>query len=250
VHVQGSNYTHTSEPFKRTAVIPFHQPPTIIADSPSNISVKTNISFSFQISSTSNLDVQLRYDHLVTTPPELANDITFDVSPSGRVATISGVVSLRTLSQILKQHVNIPTISIRVTDTYGGYIVPTTELLIQDQAPIFNQSQYIFNIPENKHLTIIGTFSVIDPNSDPLDTPQFDPPNPSFLILLARPGPCTVCEYQILTTMPSFDHEEQMQYNFQIVVHDVENRSLSSSATMTINVLPVNEYAPEFTQLK
>jgi len=173
VHVQGSNYTHTSEPFKRTAVIPFHQPPTIIADSPSNISVKTNISFSLQISSTSNLDVQLRYDHLVTTPPELANDITFDVSPSGRVATISGVISLSTLSQILKQHVDVPTVSIRVTDTYGGYIVPTTELLIQDQAPIFNQSQYIFNIPENKHVTIIGTFSVIDPNSDPLDQSSY-----------------------------------------------------------------------------
>ena len=243
----GSNYTHTSEPFKETAVIPFHQPPTITADAPSNISVRTSISFSFQISSTSNLDVQLRYDHLVTTPPELANDITFEVSPSGRVATIRGIISLSVLAQIVEQHINIPMVSIRVTDTYGGYIVRRTDLLIQDQAPNFNQSEYIFNIPENKPVVIIGTFTVTDPNADPLDTPQVDPPNPMFPILQARPGLCTVCEYQILTTMPGFDYEEQSQYNLQIVVRDLANSSLSSSATLTINVLPVNEFAPEFT---
>lgn len=245
----GSNYTNTGEPFKQTAAIPFYQPPTITVDAPSNISVRANTSFSFQVSSTSALEVPLQYGTLVTNPPQLANDLTVS-SPFNQVLTIRGTLSLSMLSQIIQLQITVPTVTVRVTDTFGGTIVHTTAILIQESAPIFNQSGYVFNIPENEPTVMIGTFSVIDPNTDPLGSPRFDPPNNNFPIVLSSSPPCTVCEYTILTTMPSFDYETQTQYNLVIEVRDLLNHSLRSSATMTVNVLPVDEYAPVFTQLR
>ena len=91
---------------------------------------------------------------------------------------------------------------------------------------------------------------MIDPNTDPLDSPQFDPRNSNFIIVSTSAMPCTVCEYIIFATMSMFDYEQQVQYNLMIVVQDSLNRSLSSSAAVTINVLPVNEYASIFIQLR
>ena len=250
VHVLGSNYTYTGEPFKQTAAIPFYQPPTITVDAPSNISVRANTSFSFQVSSTSALDVHLQYSTLVTSPPQLANDLTLTSSSNG-VLTIRGTISLSMLSQIIQLQVTVPTVTVRVTDTFGGTIVHTTAILIQESAPIFNQSGYVFNIPENEHTPSVGSFSVIDPNTDLLESPQFVPPNSNFFIFSTSATPCTaVCEYTIFTTLPRFDYEMQTQYNLVIEVQDSLNHSLISSATMTINVLPVNEFAPVFTQLR
>ena len=247
----GSNYTNTSEPFKQTAAIPFYQPPTITIDAPSNISVRANTSFSFQVSSMSALEVPLQYGTLVTTPPQLVNDLTL-TSSSNRVLTIRGIISLSMLSQIIQMHITVPMVTVTVTDSFGGSLVHTTALLIQESAPIFNQSGYVFNITENEPVssTSVGTFSVIDPNTDPLDSPRFDPRNSNFVIVSTSAMPCTVCEYIIFTTMSSFDYEQQTQYNVMVVVQDSLNRSLSSSATVTINVLPVNEYAPIFTKLR
>ena len=247
----GSNYTNTSEPFKQTAAIPFYQPPTITIDAPSNISVRANTSFSFQVSSMSALEVPLQYGTLVTSPPQLVNDLTL-TSSSNRVLTIRGIISLSMLSQIIQMHITVPTVTVTVTDSFSGTVVHTTTILIQESAPIFNQSGYVFNIAENEPVssTSIGTFSVIDPNTDPLDSPRFDPRNSNFVIVSTSATPCTVCEYIIFATMSSFDYEQQTQYNLIMVVWDSLNRSLSSSATVTINVLPVNEYAPIFTKLR
>ena len=245
----GSNYTNTGEPFKQTAAIPFYQPPTITVDAPSNISVRANTSFSFQVSSTSALGVPLQYGTLVTNPPQLTNDLTVS-SPFNRVLTIRGTLSLSMLSQIIQLQITVPTVTVRVTDTFGGTIVRTTAILIQESAPIFNQSGYVFNILENQHTPSVGAFSVIDPNTDPLHSPQFVAPNSNFFIVSTSAPPCTVCEYTILTTMPSFDYEMQTQYNLVIEVQDSLNQLLRSSATVTINVLPVNEFPPVFTQLR
>ena len=248
VHVLGSNYTNTDEPFKQRAAIPFYQPPTITVDAPSNISVTANTSFSFQVSSTSALEVPLQYGTLVTSPPQLANDLTL-TSSSNRVVTIRGIISLSMLSQIIQLQITVPTITVRVTDTFDGIAIHTTAILIQESAPIFNQSGYVFNIPENQYRPTVGAFSVIDPNTDPLDSPQFVSPNSNFLIVPTS-TPCTVCEYTIFTTLSRFDYETQTQYNLVIEVQDSLNRSLRSSATVTINVLPVNEFPPVFTQLR
>ena len=244
----GSNYTNTDEPFKQRAAIPFYQPPTITVDAPSNISVTANTSFSFQVSSTSALEVPLQYGTLVTSPPQLANDLALTSSSNG-VVTIRGIISLSMLSQIIQLQIMVPTITVRVTDTFGGTVAHTTAILIQESAPIFNQSGYVFNIPENQHRPTVGAFSVIDPNTDPLDSPQFVSPNSNFRIVLSS-TPCTVCEYTIFTIMSMFDYETQTQYNLVVEVQDSLNRSLRSSATVTINVLPVNEFPPVFTQLR
>ena len=237
----GSNYTNTDEPFKQTAAIPFYQPPTITVDAPSNINVRANTSFSFQVSSTSALEVPLQYGTLVTSPPPLVNDLTL-TSYSNGVVTIRGMISLSMLSQIIQLQITVPTVTVRVADTFGGTIVHTTAILIQESAPIFNQSGYVFNIPESEHRPTVGAFSVIDPNTDPLDSPQLVPPNSNFRIVPTS-TPCTVCEYTIFNIMSRFDYETQTQYNLVVEVQDSLNRSLRSSATMTINVLPVNEYA-------
>ena len=121
----GSNYTNTGEPFKQTAAISFYQPLTITIDAPSNIRVRANTSFSFQVSSTSALEVLLHYSTLVTSPPQLVNNLTL-TSSSNRVLTIREIISLSMLSQIIQMHITVPTVTVRVTDSFGGSLVHTT----------------------------------------------------------------------------------------------------------------------------
>ena len=142
VHVLGSNYTNTSEPFKQTAAISFYQPPTITIDAPSNIRVRANTSFSFQVSSTSALEVPLQYGTLVTSPPQLVNDLTL-TSSSNRVLTIRGIISLSMLSQIIQMHITVPTLTITVTDSFGGSLVHTTAILIASSVSSNLQPEWI-----------------------------------------------------------------------------------------------------------
>ena len=61
----------------------------------------------------------------------------------------------------------------------------------------------------------------------------FNPsPNPPF------------CNFLILSTV-DLDYESRTTYNFRVVATD--SQEMSSSADVTINVLPVNEYSPVFT---
>ena len=57
-------------------------------------------------------------------------------------------------------------------------------------------------------------------------------PNPPF------------CNFLILSTVV-LDYEYRTTYNFRVVATD--SQEMSSSADVTINVLPVNEYSPMFT---
>ena len=57
-------------------------------------------------------------------------------------------------------------------------------------------------------------------------------PNPPF------------CNFLILLTK-NLDYESRTTYNFRVVATD--SQGMTSSADVTINVLPVNEYSPVFT---
>ena len=142
VRVLGSNYTNTSEPFKQKAPISFYQPPTITINAPSNIRVRANTSFSFQVSSMSALEVPLQYGTLVTSPPQLVNDLTL-TSSSNRVLTIRGIISLSMLSQIIQMHITVPMVTVRVTDSFRGSLVHTTAILIASSVSSNLQPEWI-----------------------------------------------------------------------------------------------------------
>ena len=245
VHVVGSNYTHTSKPFKQTALISFWQPPTILIQSPHSISIDIRDPLSYQIMASSVIStIPLIYSNLETTPVELKNDVTVD----DNTGEVSGMISVNTLDKILDLD-SAPSIAVRITDEYGGFIVHTVALLIQESAPLFNQSYYTFSIPENQtNAQIAGIVTLIDPNDDRINHPFFTNDSARDLFLIVPAGQYQVghfTRYEV-NSIQQLDYEEQTEYIEQIAVTDSEDPSLTATAIIRVNVQPVNEYSPAF----
>ena len=164
-------------------------------------------------------------------------------------------------------------------DSFGGILTHTVQLVIPQMPPIFSSAQYTFNVTEESTVNIQGLY-ILDPNgdtclgnffvcidscmlsimvllilsydfSDLLSHVVINTSDPDihadFHIMLETfypsPNP-PFCNFLILSTVV-LDYESRTTYNFRVVATD--SQEMSSSADVTINVLPVNEYSPMFT---
>ena len=247
VHVKGSNYRYTSEPFKQTALVSFQHPPTIIVQSPSEISVDVTSSLSYQLEASSalNLSMLLRFENFRTTPQELQNDFTLDVSTE----EVTGMISLSSLAEIIDTTVT-PSFSVDVTNEYGGFIVHTVTIHFNPSAPLFNQTHYTFSILEEQSSDdLVGTVAVIDPNNrenDGINLPFFTDPAVMDKFLILPNGPSEAYYLFDILSIHSFDYEERTLYALEIGITNRDDASLSSTATVTVNIISVNEFSPFF----
>ena len=97
---------------------------------------------------------------------------------------------------------------------------------------------------------LLGPIRLIDPNGVSNFHPVITSNNSASQLFQIIPdvehsisGPYST--YNILAQY-QFDYEQIQMFNFEMVVLDSEDNMLSSTATVQINITPVNEYSPVF----
>ena len=183
----------------------------------------------------------------LTTPPELFDYITITPQLDLNMITISGIISINGALPFIVQQGTPAMIALPVEDDdNGGMVYAETWLMLRPSPPLFNQSTYEYSISEDSSNRILGPFAVIDPNGDSIATPSS---NTSLFTILTHisddnlPGPYSYFDIFVLVNL---NYEQQSMFSFAIVVTDTISRTLSSTALITVNVLPVNEHSPMF----
>ena len=110
---------------------------------------------------------------------------------------------------------------------------------INDQKPIF-KSNYTFDVIENNRVPlIIGQITAHDADQDLNGQLSYALVSPSSDFFISSSD-------GTLSTNSSFDYETQRTYRFQVRARDHGQPALDSVVSVRVNVVNVNEYAPEF----
>lgn len=110
---------------------------------------------------------------------------------------------------------------------------------INDQKPIF-KSNYTFDVIENNRVPLtIGQITAQDADQDLNGQLSYDLVSSSADFVIS-PNDGT------LSSNTSFDYESQRTYRFQVRARDHGEPVLESVVSVQVNVVNVNEYAPEF----
>lgn len=183
----------------------------------------------------------------MTTPPELYDDIVVTPQLDLNMITISGNISISGALPFIIQQGTPAAITLPVEDNDNeGVVFVETRLVLHPSPPLFNQSTYIYSISEDSSNLFLGPFTVIDPNGDSISTPTT---NTSLFRVLThisdggQPGPYSYFDILILVQL---NYEQQSTFFFEMTVIDSVSSTLSSTALVTVNVLPVNEFSPVF----
>lgn len=255
VHISRSNYTQVSDPHREVVTIPFNQPPTITHTAQRGLSFNITLEFVYQFMTSSSLGLQLSYGQLLATPPELSSDVNITIFPHETGARVMGRISIdKTLSIIIQRDLT-PSIAIPIRDALGGVVIAATELRINPSPPLFDQPHYVFSINENSQV-LLGPIRLIDPNGGTnLITPVIlDNPQGAERLLDIVEDPFTISSpnmipayftYNLVVLHP-FDYEQTQALDFVVEAQDFEDTLLSSTATVIINILSVNEFSPVF----
>ena len=197
----------------------------------------------------SSLGSTLDLGQPMTTPLELLNDIVITPQLELNQIIISGIISLNGALPFILQQGTPATISLPVEDVDNwGVVFIETQLMLRPSPPLFNQSTYKYNISEDSSNPLLGPFAVIDPNGDLISPPSR---NTSLFAIIPHISndhenlPAPYSYFDILVYV-NLDYEQWSSFTFMITVIDTVFPSLSSTALVTINVLPVNEYSPMF----
>ena len=256
VHVVNSNYSQEGDVHRESVLIPFSQPPTISLTSPPSTTIDVTAPFSYRISAASQLGQNLNIGSLATSPDELAQDVNITViSHQGHnlVLQVSGQISLdQTVPAIALNSSVVPFISVPIQDAVGGVVLASTQLLLNPSPPLFEFLHYEFSLAENAFRgSMLGPIRTLDPDGQASTTPPVIVDNSAgdhqtFTVIesLDAPSP-PYTTYFILSTI-EFDYELVQHRNFEIVAVDSRDASLNSSATVRVNILPVNEFPPVF----
>ncbi|EDQ87601.1 uncharacterized protein MONBRDRAFT_37884 [Monosiga brevicollis MX1] len=132
------------------------------------------------------------------------------------------------------------TISVTVTD-------------LNDNAPVFNQSEYSASVPENVAGNVLVQISVTD--ADQVVT-EFDAETQTTNVLIGNglvtlmvvQGPCNVTASGVVALIEKLDYEVAPVQTCVIRATDQGVPSKSSEANVTITVTDVNDNAPEFSE--
>ena len=253
VHVFNSNYTQTSAPHQKVVTVPFTQPPTISHTAPSSTFFDITSVFTYQLQTRSNLGQPLTFGAIATNPPGFSGDVNITVLEHDTGANIVGRISISTVLPTIVLNNLIPTVTVPIMDTLGGLVLATTQLRINPSPPIFEHAQYIFSIEENSRGIMLGPIRLIDPNgalNQPIPTISRNQDGASQLLAIIpkfsdSDVTSAYSSYNILV-QHRFDYEQIQVIEFQMVAVDSEHRELSSTATVRINITPVNEFSPRF----
>lgn len=205
--------------------------------------------FTYEFFSSSDLGLTLNYGKITTNPPELLSDITMTTREGHNQAVLSGLISLNRVLPVILEQTIVPNISIPIVDSIGGIVIATTQLIIQQAPPIFNQSHYEFNIVEESGTgERFGPIPILDPNGDIVLNPETT--NPIFQVIppLVTVSPSTGFTTFDLLVVLRLNYEQIPRYDFELIAYDSVNSSLSSRASVRLNVLPKNEFPPVFVQ--
>ena len=185
----------------------------------------------------------------MTTPPELLNSIIITPQLELNRITISGIISLDGALPFIVQQGTPATISLPVVDEdNGGVIFVETRLMLRPSPPLFNQSTYEYSVSEDRSNPLLGPFGVIDPNGDSISTPSSNASQFAIIPHISNddddlPVPYT---YFDIVVFVNLDFEQRSSFTFMMTVIDTVSPSLSSTALVTVHVLPINEYSPMF----
>ena len=244
-----SNYSETSTVHRYILSIPFHQLPTITHTAPSNYDVTVGNRFTYSFTVMSSLGSILDLGGPVTTPPELFDDITITPQFELNQITISGTISLDGSLPFIVQQGTPATFILPIEDDANeGVVFVETQLMLRLSPPLFNQSTYEYSIPEVGSNRIVGPFAVIDPNGDPISAPSTN--TSLFTVFPHIPSsdddlPAPYSYFDILVIV-NLNYEQHSMFSFAIIATDTASPALSSTALVTVNVLPVNEHSPMF----
>ena len=252
IHVANSNYSHSSTVHRYILIIPFSQPPTITHTAPSikDVNVGEIFLYTFMVASSLSRSIQLDLGQPATTPSELLDNITISSQQDLSVVSVSGVISIDRVLPLVVQQRLPATIAIPIEDgTNGGVVYVPTQLNIRPSPPLFNQRSYEYSVLESSSNHFLGPFTLIDPNGDTVSVPDTNasiwftvsPNNPSSDD--TSPGPYSYFDILILVNL---NYEQSPSFSFIMTATDRVDPALSSVATVTINVLPINEFSPVF----
>lgn len=243
VYVQESDYLETGNIEKHLSVLAYQQDPIITVQSPTSINVQPYKEFNYTISAQSGLRVTLQYTYIQSIPTSLASNLTLHNN------TIYGIIGHRDLVDIV-QLGKTPSFTVTITDMYGVELNFTVDVILPNIPPTFSKLHYIFNVPEeNDTTTVLGQVSVGDVNEQYCDdiTVYMDIKDAEtvhgFNFVPAISNSLHICDFLVVVTI-ALDYEEKTEYVFTIVANDTLGKS--AAAMVTVEVLSVNEYAPEF----
>lgn len=225
-------------------MISFSQPPTITHTAPPTLSVQVGIIFSYQFTGSSALGQTLNFGELTTDPQGLVDNVSIAIA--GTEATVSGMISLSRDLPIILENNTSPSISIPIIDTYGGVLVASTQLVIEQSAPLFNQDYYEFSTVEGSTGVRLGPIPIADPNGNSINLPVIVEDVESKLFRVIFGQAAGIFTNVLLLADLTLDYERFQEFNFHITVQDADNSSLSSQATVKVIVIPVNEFSPVF----
>ncbi|XP_078576868.1 protocadherin Fat 4-like isoform X2 [Branchiostoma floridae x Branchiostoma japonicum] len=155
-----------------------------------------------------------------------------------------GEVQVVISSELDREMTDSYNITVKVSD---GRFNATTQLIVtvqdvNDNFPVLNQTDYTFTIPEEESASyVVGTISASDndtgSNGDILYSIK---PSSSDFSVDQSTGQ--------ITTLQQLDRETSTQVQFVVVASDQGRPSLSSTATVTVVLLDINDNLPTFTQ--
>ncbi|XP_035670182.1 protocadherin Fat 4-like, partial [Branchiostoma floridae] len=155
-----------------------------------------------------------------------------------------GEVQVVISSELDREMTDSYNITVKVSD---GTFDATTQLIVtvqdvNDNFPVMNQTGYTFTFPEEESASyVVGTISASDndtgSNGDILYS--IKPSSSDFSV-----DPST----GQITTLGPLDRETSTQVQFVVVASDQGRPSLSSTATVTVILLDINDNLPTFSQ--
>ncbi|CAG6000189.1 unnamed protein product [Menidia menidia] len=124
---------------------------------------------------------------------------------------------------------------------YAKATVKIRVLDVNDNAPVFGRLYYTIEVPENMEALPLFTLRAID--TDTGDSGEIN-----YRIAAGNPSGDFHLDRQsgVLYTSRPLDREKRAGYTLTVIVHDQGRPPLSSTATVEVTVLDVNDHSPQF----
>ena len=257
VHVSRSNYTQQRAPHGESVVVSFTQPPTITHTAPPVLPFDISADFAYILETTSVLGRQLSFGEIQSSPPELSANVSVTIFEHNVGARVMGRVSIQWTLPLILQLEEPPSLSVAVSNDVGGVVIARTELRINPSPPLFERSEYVFNLAEGTSTgELLGPIRLIDPNrgdnilvptiisSENGTIPRFFDVIPTLPALESDSDDVYKSFY--LVARFQFDYEVIEVVRFRLLSEDHHDPSLTSVAMVTVNIMPVNDFTPTF----
>jgi hypothetical protein len=196
-------------------------------------------------------------------PPALADDANITVFQHQTGVRIMGRISILETLPVILQQMATPSLSVAISDTHGGVVIATTLLEINSSPPLFDHSHYTYDLAENiSRGSFLGPIRLIDPNGEQITAPIITSSSNQGASLifsvvgsefsrLSDPEPSfTAFSSYSLLVNTELNYEQHQVFEFQLVATDIQDSSLVSTATVNVNILPLNEFTPVFLILR